>query len=49
MDEVPMLRKDRFTNYRTEILMAAVAARPAAIDDRRTADGSGERAVITGR
>jgi TPR repeat protein len=25
MDEVPMLRKDRFTNYRTEILMAAVA------------------------
>jgi hypothetical protein len=25
MDEVSMLRKDRFTNYRTEILMAAVA------------------------
>jgi hypothetical protein len=25
MDEVPMLRKDRFTNYRTEILMAVVA------------------------
>jgi hypothetical protein len=25
MDEVPMLRKDRFTYYRTEILMAAVA------------------------
>jgi hypothetical protein len=25
MDEVPMLRKDRFTYYRTEILMAVVA------------------------
>jgi hypothetical protein len=25
MDEVPMLRKDRFTSYRTEILMAVVA------------------------
>ena len=25
MDEVPILRKNRFTNYRTEILMAVVA------------------------